>query len=150
MGDLTKAFLDAAQECADAAVPYRLGAEARQPPSIWPPRALDCSEMVQCCLYRAGVRHVTSDSGHQTPTAVYDGAWLQWQEAHHISVADAKKTPGALVFWQNNRKKPHRIGHVGISDGQGHIIEASSGAGKVVRRKWRKPDLAAKVPELYP
>ena len=63
------------------------------------------------------------------------------------------KLPGALLFVQSASaypRKPHRIGHVAISLGNGYILEARGRAYGVTIGPLRPSfDLATKVQELY-
>ncbi len=152
MGDRTKAFLAALEDMVAAGVRYSLGAEVRLPITHWPPHLIDCSEAVQVALYRCGLRVVSDDQGRKTFVTDFDGAWRQYERCHHIPVGDAIHTPGALLFSQNNRRNPYRIGHVAVSCGDGTIIEASASKGCMVHRKCQASrfTLAGKVRELYP
>lgn len=92
-------------------VPYVYGAEASVDET--PPKALDCSELVEWVCRGLGLtmpdgsgNQMKYCSQHGTTTTV-DQAWL---------------TQGALLFRRNS--KSHRIEHVGITDGKGHTIEA--------------------------
>lgn len=79
---------------------YRFGAETRlDDPN---PDTFDCSELVQWAAHQAGV-------------TIADGSWNQKAACKPISVEEALRTPGALLF------KP---GHVAISLGDGRTIEA--------------------------
>ncbi len=139
--------------------PYVLGSEGPVTASLgtW-----DCSELVQHLVAQAGVTSVSDDDGKTTAVANFDGAWLQWQASRHISLADGVATPGALLFAQNNPQKPHQIGHVAISLGNGYMVEAAGRAygvvisqvtaeGLVTRPGGKKGrmHLASKVAELY-
>lgn len=79
---------------------YVYGAEAS--PSNDNPRAFDCSELVEWAARRAGV-------------SFPDGSGAQIDAARPMSVAEALRTPGALLY------KP---GHIAISLGDGRTIEA--------------------------
>jgi hypothetical protein len=81
---------------------YRFGAEAS--PSDPNPRAFDCSELVEWCAARVGIS-----------PKVPDGSAAQKAHCKSISVAQAIKTKGALLFLP---------GHVAISLGNGKTIEA--------------------------
>jgi peptidoglycan hydrolase-like protein with peptidoglycan-binding domain len=80
--------------------PYVFGAEAN--PNNPNPRALDCSELVEWAAARAGVRFP-------------DGSAAQIAAARPMSVEQALRTPGALLY---------RPGHIAISLGDGRTIEA--------------------------
>ncbi|MDX2014458.1 MAG: peptidoglycan-binding protein [Myxococcaceae bacterium] len=79
---------------------YVFGAEAS--PNNANPRALDCSELVEWAAARAGVRFP-------------DGSANQIAAARPMSVEQALRTPGALLY---------RPGHIAISLGDGRTIEA--------------------------
>lgn len=81
---------------------YVFGAEAK--PSDPNPRAFDCSELVEWCAARVGIN-----------PRVPDGSSAQKAHCKPISVAQAAKTKGALLFVP---------GHVAISLGNGKTIEA--------------------------
>lgn len=83
---------------------YVFGAEASS--SNANPSAFDCSELVEWCAARVGI----------TPK-VPDGSGAQKAHCKSISVAQAAKTKGALLF---------HPGHVAISLGNGKTIEAMS------------------------
>jgi hypothetical protein len=95
---------------------YIFGAEAN--PNDPNPRAFDCSELVEWAVKRAGGN-------------IVDGAANQFnycrQHGTVISVQQALRTPGALLFYRN-------LGHVMISLGDGRVVEAgNSRVGVVVR-----------------
>lgn len=82
---------------------YVFGAEVRMnDPS---PNAFDCSELIEWAAARAGVR-------------VPDGSINQINAATPMSVDEAMRTPGALLF---RRGDPN---HIAISLGDGRTIEA--------------------------
>lgn len=81
---------------------YVFGAEAN--PSDPNPRAFDCSELVEWCASQVGIS-----------PKVPDGSGAQKAHCTPISVAEAAKTKGALLFIP---------GHVAISLGNGKTIEA--------------------------
>jgi len=95
---------------------YIFGAEAN--PNDPNPRAFDCSELVEWAAKRAGGN-------------IVDGAANQFnyckQHGTVISVQQALRTPGALLFYRD-------LGHVMISLGDGRVVEAgNSRVGVVVR-----------------
>ncbi len=95
---------------------YIFGAEAN--PNDSNPRAFDCSELVEWAVKRAGGN-------------IVDGAANQFnycrQHGTVISVQQALRTPGALLFYRD-------LGHVMISLGDGRVVEAgNSRVGVVVR-----------------
>lgn len=79
---------------------YRFGAETNLNDAN--PDTFDCSELVQWAAHQAGVN-------------IADGSWNQKAACKPLSVEEALRTPGALLF------KP---GHVAISLGDGRTIEA--------------------------
>lgn len=79
---------------------YRFGAETNLNDAN--PDTFDCSELVQWAAHQAGVN-------------IADGSWNQKAACKPLSVEEAMRTPGALLF------KP---GHVAISLGDGRTIEA--------------------------
>jgi len=115
----------------------------------------DCSEFDQHLLAIVGVKVVTDDRvpPRVTPITAFDGAGFQWERSHHISLPTGIKTAGALLFVQSARSypsKPHNIGHVAISLGNGFIVEARGKAYGVTIGPVRASfNLASKVRELY-
>ncbi|CUU59565.1 NlpC/P60 family protein [Parafrankia irregularis] len=108
LDETTARFLQAA--LAQAGDKYVYGAEAHLDDSD--PTAFDCSELTQWAAAQAGVE-------------IPDGAAAQYEElrthGQEISVDDALRTPGALLF----RADPNGyISHVAISLGDGRTIEA--------------------------
>lgn len=90
---------------------YVFGAEAvLTDPS---PDRLDCSELVQWAVFQT-----VHDSW-------VDGSRAQYEACHHVSVAQGIATKGALLFMTGNGS-PSGIHHVGISTGEGHVIQARS------------------------
>lgn len=83
--------------------PYIFGAEAS--PNNDNPRAFDCSELVEWAARRAGV-------------TVPDGSINQINAATPMSVEQALRTPGALLFRAGSPN------HIAISLGDGRTIEA--------------------------
>ncbi len=83
---------------------YVFGAEvSMNDPS---PRRFDCSELIEWAAHQAGVR-------------VPDGSGNQIQATRPMSVEQALRTPGALLY---------RPGHIAISLGDGRTIEAKGRA----------------------
>lgn len=82
---------------------YVFGAETR--PSDPNPQAFDCSELVEWAARRAGV-------------SIPDGSINQINAARPMSVDEALRTPGALLFRSGNPN------HIAISLGDGRTIEA--------------------------
>lgn len=90
---------------------YVFGAEpSLKDPS---PDRLDCSELVQWAVYQ-----VTNDSW-------VDGSRYQYAACRHISVEQAIRTKGALLFLSGSGS-PNGIHHVVISMGNGMTAEARS------------------------
>lgn len=112
-------FLEAAR--AQAGDDYVFGAETSM--SDADPGAFDCSELVQWAAAQAGVE-------------VVDGASNQYltakQQGHLISVDEAARTPGALLFSFSTEPQPGggrpSQAHVAISLGNGSTIEARGSA----------------------
>jgi len=130
--------------------PYALGSEGPTEESL---KTWDCSELVQHLIAQVGVEKVTDSKGRVTPVEVFDGAGFQWERSRSIPFADAVKLPGALLFVQSKAaypRKPHNIGHVGISLGNGYLLEARGKAYGVTIGPVRPSfNLACKVRELY-
>ncbi len=97
--------------------PYLYGAERAK--FDHPMRPIDCSELVEMAFAEVGLK-------------IVDGARYQVNECRPCSKALASNVPGALCFWRKSRLSP--ISHVGISTGQGNVIEANGTLGKVVVR----------------
>jgi thrombospondin type 3 repeat protein/NlpC/P60 family protein len=116
------AFLEAAK--AQIGDPYKFGAETDlNDPD---PKAFDSSELVQWAAAQAGVK-------------IPDGSWKQYQFLHEhggaMSVQDALKTPGALVFGFSSDPlasddRPARA-YVAISLGNGKVLDVSERSGEV-------------------
>jgi cell wall-associated NlpC family hydrolase len=115
-------FLDVAQH--QKGVPYRFGAETDL--NDISPQEFDSSELVQWAAHQSGVE-------------IPDGSWLQYRNLHErgasISVEDALKTPGALVFGFSSdplasTDRPDRA-YVAISLGNGKVLDVSERAGEV-------------------
>ena len=94
---------------------YVFGAEGDTKSDDWV-GPVDCSELVQIACKRAGV----------TPT-MPDGAYWQWLHTrqHRISIAEAYRTPGALLFIGDGTGTGRdAITHVGFSLGNNTTFEA--------------------------
>jgi cell wall-associated NlpC family hydrolase len=90
--------------------PYVYAAEAS--PLNPSPRAFDCSELVEWAAARVGV-------------TVPDGAYYQWRHVRRISVNEAIRLPGALLFVGDGTGVGRSaITHCAISLGDGTTIEA--------------------------
>jgi cell wall-associated NlpC family hydrolase len=130
--------------------PYVLGSEGAPESTL---RTWDCSELVQHLLAQVGVAQVTDSTGRVTPIDAFDGAGFQWERSCSISREEGLKLPGALLFVQSATAypdKPHHIGHVGISLGNGYVLEARGKAYGVTIGPVRASfTLASKVAELY-
>jgi cell wall-associated NlpC family hydrolase len=104
---------------------YRLGGKAAS--SDDDPKVIDCSGLVRWAALRAG--------GH-----LPDGSWHQMRAMRRLTVDDAVKTRGALLY------KP---GHIAVSLGNGLAIEAQPDLGvamlPAVGRGWTH---GGKVPGL--
>jgi hypothetical protein len=134
------AFLDAAK--AQIGDPYRFGAEARLDDAD--PDAFDSSELVEWAAAQAGIK-------------LPDGSWRQYQHLHAggnaVSVEDALRTPGALVFGFSSdplasSQRPARS-FVAISLGNGRVLDVSERAGEV--REMEAGEMfthAAVIPEI--
>jgi len=96
---------------------------------------------------------VTDSNGRVTPITAFDGAGFQWERSRSIPFEEGVKLPGALLFVQSPHAyltKPHHIGHVAISLGNGYILEARGRAYGVTIGLVRPSfNLAAKISELY-
>ena len=102
------------------------------------PDTFDCSGFVYYCLKQAGVSTSRMDANGFSKVS-------KWKNISSIS--DLKK--GDLVFFCS--EKSSRVSHVGIYIGGGEMIDASSSAGKVVRRSvstnyWKKYFVNARRP----
>jgi len=130
--------------------PYVLGSEGDPQQSL---KTWDCSELVQHMLAQVRVEQVTDSDGRVTPITTFDGAGLQWERSRSIPFAEGVKLPGALLFIRSEksyRTKPHHIGHVAISLGNGYVLEARGRAYGVTIGPVRPSfTLATKVSELY-
>lgn len=130
--------------------PYVLGSEGNPLQSL---KTWDCSEIVQHLLAHVGVEQVTDSQGRVTPITAFDGAGFQWERSRSIAFQDGVKLPGALLFIQSvitYKGKPHNIGHVAISLGNGYVLEARGRAYGVTIGPLRPSfNFATKVHELY-
>ena len=130
--------------------PYVLGSEGDPERSL---KTWDCSELVQHLLAQVGVDQITHSNGRVTSIGAFDGAGLQWERSRSILFEEGMKLPGALLFIQSEKTyptKPHHIGHVGISLGNGYVLEARGRAYGVTIGPVRSSfNLAAKISELY-
>ena len=80
------------------------------------PNTFDCSGFVYWCLNKVGVKQ-----GYMT-----SGAWAKSSKYTKITSINSLKKGDIIVF----------KGHVGIIAGNGKMIDASSGNGKVVKRPY--------------
>lgn len=134
------AFLGAAR--AQIGDPYRFGAETK--PDDADPGAFDSSELVQWAAAQAGI-------------TLPDGSWKQYRHlagsGSTVSVEDALRTPGALVFGFSSdplasAERPARS-YVGVSLGDGTVLDVSERAGEVrVMEPGSFYTHAAVIPEL--
>jgi len=118
MADYTDGMAVVKQAKRRLGAPYRYGAERAKGDN--PKLPIDCSELVEMAFKETGLPMV-------------DGARNQINACRSCSLTLASNVPGALVFWRKNALSP--ISHVGISTGQGNVIHASGGAGKVIVEK---------------
>lgn len=92
------------------------------------PKSFDCSELVQWAFHQVGL-------------IVPDGSYNQWvwicQHKTQISVELAMWKGGSLLF---RRNKQGNICHVGISMGDGTVVEARGKKYGVVQRQIRVKD----------
>jgi len=130
--------------------PYVFGSEGPVASSL---KTWDCSEIVQHLLAQAGVEQVSDGKGRLTPINEFDGAGIQWERSRSIPLDDGISTQGALLFVKDERlyrDRPHHIGHVAISLGNGYLLEARGRAYGVVIGEVRDSfNLATKVDALY-
>lgn len=93
-------------------------------PYVWAadgPGAFDCSGLVM-----ASYRQADISLPHQT------AAMLSWARKHKkLHVSSGNLQPGDVVWLQEQKG---RRGHVGLYLGEGQVVEASSGKGRVVIR----------------
>ena len=120
-------------------IPYKLGAKAWDPTQI--PDELDCSGFAHLLvagrvqisgypyLLGAGLTEIIGPDGSRVPISQFHGSWKQGQLARHISVPAALAHIGCFLF-----KSPgnNAHGHVAMSLGEGHTIEATGGIGRRV------------------
>jgi cell wall-associated NlpC family hydrolase len=111
-------FLTAAKAQEDD--PYVYG--ARRTPTAKNPRSFDCSSLTQWAARQAGVKIAS--------TAEYQ--YMEMKQHHRlISVDEALRTPGALLFYfsvEPTAGLPPGQAHVAISKGDGTTIEARNTA----------------------
>lgn len=113
--------------------PYVFGAEAL--PEDGDPAAFDCSELVEWALRRVGHVMPGHESVSHGPGRHFpDGAFNQWKAATSISVDQARKTRGALLFVGDGTGSGRdAITHVAVSLGTGdRTVEAKGRAYGVV------------------
>lgn len=106
-------------------IKYRYGAE----PSLSeePPKALDCSELIERVFKLVdGAPKLPDGSRYQAASSL----------TKKCSTEEALNTVAALLFITKNGKHSG-VNHVGLSCGDGTVIEANGGIGRVVRRKPR-------------
>jgi cell wall-associated NlpC family hydrolase len=97
-------------------VPYRYGGTSTS--------GFDCSGLTQ---------YVYAHTGTSIPRTAEE----QFKEFRPVSQAQA--WGGDLVFFHDNSNPDSYVYHVGIYEGGGHMVAASSGAGKVI---WESIDWA--------
>ena len=92
-------------------------------------------------------------SAETKATVGLDGACFQWERSRSIPFEDGLQLPGALLFIGSSAayaRKPHHIGHVAISLGNGYLLEArGSRYGVTIGPVRPSFNLACKVRELY-
>lgn len=81
------------------------------------PPAFDCSELVQWAAFRSGFGHALDGT-----------AYTQYLNCKPISVDEARRTKGALLFMTSGGLSNAAVHHVAISRGDGTTIEARSTA----------------------
>jgi hypothetical protein len=86
------------------------------------PAYAECSELVQWAVYRTTLWA----TGHGD--AWVDGAANQYAACQHISVDEAARTKGALLFVASDPSNPWSIHHVTVSKGDATHAEARSSA----------------------
>jgi cell wall-associated NlpC family hydrolase len=120
---IAKRIVARADSYVEARVPYRFGAEANAD-TPEPPRALDCSEMIER-IFRMT----------QGAPALPDGSRFQaaCRKTRRVSVTEALRHPGALLFVSQDGTNAG-VHHVGLSAGDGSAIEANGSIGRVIRR----------------
>lgn len=88
----------------------------------------DCAEFMSWLVYQLGgfLYGCTDPKGHPATTEAYTGAWKTDAQKRGIkvSVAQAAATPGGILL----RYPPAagKMGHIGVSDGAGKLVEAHS------------------------
>lgn len=101
----------------------------------------NCSEGMQWGIYQ-----ITGDDW-------VDGSWNQYAHGHHISVATARRTPGALVFLGPSPGAIYHVGVVIMRHGKPHVAQARSAYLTPNCGVWPFDDqpwsYAAKVPILH-
>ncbi len=131
-------------------IPYVLGAKAWDPTRI--PDELDCSGFIHLLVagkvivpgfdhpLGAGLDAITKPDGTEAPVGSFHGSWIQGQMVRRISVAAALANVGCFLFKVPGR---NRHGHVGLSLGASHTIEATGGLGRrvTVRRPSEQQNL---------
>ena len=112
--------------------PYTWGAEG---PVTTRLKRYDCSELAQNVYGRAGITEIINAAGKKTPIGAFDPSWRQHKAMFQIDVCQALRRVGSLVFcWSPFRG----IYHVGISLGDGRIVEARGEKWGVIMSGWRK------------
>jgi hypothetical protein len=98
----------------------------------------NCSAFVAWGLYQTGDRHYLGcrpyapPGNHSKDRDTYTGLWVwtDWffhdleRHARKVSERVALRTIGAIGMYRPHEKDGHPIGHIGISLGNGHVIEA--------------------------
>lgn len=104
----------------------------------------DCAEFMSWLVYQtSGLLYGCTDpQGSPALTEAYTGAWKAdaARRGRKVSVDLAAATPGGILL--RYPPAPGRMGHIGISDGRGKLVEAHSTAEGVTRhhgvagRRW--------------
>ena len=95
----------------------------------------DCAEFASWLIFQTGggLYGCTDPDGPPALTEAYTGAWKAdaARRGRKVSVEIAAATPGAILL----RYPPTagRMGHIGVSDGRGKLVEAHSTAQGVTR-----------------
>lgn len=103
----------------------------------------DCAEFTSWLVWQIGgfLYGCTDPAGDPALTEAYTGAWQSDSATRgiRVPVAQAAATPGAFLL--RYPPAPGKMGHIAVSDGEGHTVEAMGTAfgvraGKVAGRVW--------------
>ncbi len=120
-------------------IPYLLGAKAWDLTHI--PDQIDCSGFAHLLVagkvlvpgfdhpLGAGLEVIRKPDGTEVPVSQFHGSWVQGSMCRRIPVADALANVGCFLFKDPGSGKH---GHVAMSLGAGHTIEATGGLGRMV------------------